>query len=116
VTGLDRPVHHDVVRGGDYLYVLNAALHGDKIVDGFYVIDRAGQVVKSFDLADHMALDTPSGENTFWTKRFPGGEDWSHANSIWSDGKVAILSLRWQDAGVAVNADPKDPAFRTVLW
>jgi hypothetical protein len=117
VDDLPLPVHHDLHRGGDYVYSLNASDHEDKVVDGFYVIDRDGAVVGTWDLADYTTLTgaTESGPS-YWQNTFPGAEDWSHGNSIWSDGHTVVMSLRWQDAAIGIVGDPEDPAFGDILW
>jgi hypothetical protein len=117
VEDFDRPVHHGLEKGGDYVYALDAAVHDNKIVDGFYVIDHTGAVVASWDLADHVTVTgTGGGVGGFWDRFFPGSEDWSHANSIWSDGHVVILSFLRQNAVMAVAADPDSADFGTILW
>jgi hypothetical protein len=115
-TGFDRPLHHDVHRGGDLVYILNAALHGNEVVDGFYVL-RDGVQVAEWDLADHVAVTGGDGvSDPFWQNDFPGSDDWSHANSIWSDGTTVYVSLRWQDAILKLDGDPDSASFGELEW
>lgn len=113
-TGFDRPLHHDVRRGGDHVYALNASEHDGYVLDGVYVLTD-GELVAEWDL---VGVATPRTESLseFWSDDFPGAVDWSHGNSLWSDGSSLLISLRWQDAVVKIDADPASPDFGAVDW
>lgn len=113
--GFERPLHHDLYRGGDYVYALNAADHAGTVVDGLYVL-RDGAVVAEWDLADHVAVGGDGVSDPFWQQWFPGSDDWSHGNSVWSDGARVLLSLRWQDAVLEIGGDPTAPDFGAIRW
>jgi hypothetical protein len=112
-TGFDRPLHHDLNKGGGRVYALNADAHDNVVVDGLYVL-QDGALVAEWDLYDHATVGSDGTPDPFWWGWFPGSEDWSHANSVWSDGTVAVLSLRWQDAIIEIAADPAAPDFGTI--
>jgi hypothetical protein len=114
-SGFDRPLHHDVARGGRYVYALQADAVDGVIVDGLYVLE-GGREVARWDLRDHVAVEGPGGPALFWNDWFPGAVDWSHANSVWSDGSRALLSLRWQNAVVSLDADPASATFGAIDW
>lgn len=109
------PLHHDLTRGGDRVYALYAATFGEYVVDGLHVYE-GGELVGDWWLPDHL---TPTGDglgSSFWQGTFPGAIDWSHGNSVWSDGETALVSLRWQDAVLRFPADPAAPDFGEVEW
>lgn len=112
-TGFDRPLHHDVNKGGGLVYVLNASEHDGVVVDGLYVL-RDGALVAEWDLYDHVEVSADGTADPFWWGWFPGSEDWSHANSVWSDGVRGVVSLRWQDAILEIVADPDAADFGAI--
>ncbi len=113
-SGFDRPLHHDLNKGSGRVYALNAEEHDGVVVDGLYVLE-GGAVVAEWDLYDHVTIVGTGQSDPFWQSWFPGAEDWSHANSVWSDGTTAVVSLRWQDAVLEISADPLAPDFGTIL-
>jgi hypothetical protein len=114
VTSTD-PLHHDLTRGGDRVYALYAAEHDGYVIDGLHVYE-GGALVADWWLADHVDVHGGGGSEGFWQREFPGATDWSHANSVWSDGERALVSLRWQDAVVSFDADPGSPGFGALDW
>jgi hypothetical protein len=102
----ERLLHHDVHHVGGLTYALHQYPYEDYVVDGFYVLDSSGSVIATWSMSD--TLPPPAADG--------GGREWSHGNSIWSDGSTVLLSLRWIHGVVAVAADPFDPSFGDVLW
>ena len=96
--------------------MLNAAVHGNSVVDGFYVLDDAGAVVAEWDLADHVEVGVGL-LGAFWFSEFPNAGDWSHANSIEPDGDGHVLiSLKHLNALLRVVSDPDAPDFGAIDW
>jgi hypothetical protein len=119
----DRRIHHDVFKHAGHIYTLWADTidvgRAEVVLDGVYVFDAAGSIVGEWSLADHVTLEEedlrglpPRG---FWEDEFPGATDWSHGNSVWTDGDGLYLSMRW------INAIYKlkpwgHPDFGAVEW
>lgn len=81
---------------------------GDLVVE----LDEAGAVVRSWallDLLDPTRIGYGSVGNEYWHGYLPAGDtrDWSHGNAVWWDAEQDrfLVSLRHQDAVVAVDAD-----------
>lgn len=106
-------VHHDVFRKDGLTWVLHnheVIVSGTPyVLDGFYVFDQSGALVKSWRLADHH-LPSPTGGPTF-------SRDYSHANSIWvSDDDEVFLSMRHLSSVIKVNGDLSSPEFGEIEW
>lgn len=114
-SGFGYPLHHDVERGGDLVYALFAHQVDDRVLDGVYVL-RDGDVVATWLLEDHVTPTGAGEADGFWQREFPGADDWSHANSLWSDGRDLLVSLRWQDAVLKLDGDPASDTFGAVDW
>jgi hypothetical protein len=110
MTANDFPeiLHHDVDYADGYIYALTEFDAGGIMVDGFYVVDAEGNTVKSWDVSDHVTIN-PSGGGF-------GGAEWGHSNSIHVQDGRALISLRWQNAVMEVNADPNDANFGEIGW
>ncbi len=116
LTNTDRPMHHDIAIGPVHRYALNASQHGSTVVDGFYVLDDAGDIIAEWDLANHVEVGT-SGIGGFWLMEFPFAADWSHANSIEIDGPDHVLiSLKHLNAILRVVSNPDRGDFGTIEW
>lgn len=115
-SDFERPVHHLIYKHDSYTYVINAGEYDNKVIDGFYILDEAGNIVKDWEMQDHLEITGTGTADPLWSSIFPGATDWSHTNSIWSDGKTVTLSLRLQNAILNINADQTDSAFGDVNW
>jgi len=111
-TDFDEPLHHDIHAWDGKVYALTQFEASGQIVDGFYVVDDAGQTIAEWNIADHVTITGGGGGGGG-----PGGaSEWSHGNSIYVDDGKALLSLRWQNAVVEVEADPDSPSFGDINW
>ncbi|MFT4624338.1 MAG: hypothetical protein ACI8PZ_002997 [Myxococcota bacterium] len=121
-------VHHDLVWRDGGLYALDAAVHGG--ADGQYVLDgivRLDAGARTWSLADHIeptgGMVLPGG---YWSTAFgPNVIDWSHANTLVSDGDGWLVSFRHLDAVVRLAADgsiawvlgaPDSPLGSSFTW
>lgn len=117
-TDFDEPLHHDVHVWDDKVYALTEFEASGQIVDGFYVVDDAGRTIAEWNIADHVTITGGGGGGG--GPGGPGGpgglSEWSHGNSIHVQDGKALLSLRWQNAVVEVEADPDSPNFGDINW
>jgi len=116
-SGTGDPLHHDVHRDDQGLtWVLTASVVDDVVSDGLLVFDDTGAVVASWSLADHFEPGPGRLMSAYWATAFPGVNDWSHGNSVSVSDGLALLSLRWLDAVVAIDARLDSPGFGDVEW
>ncbi len=102
--------HHDVHYSDGYVYVLTDEVVDGLTVDGFTVFDSGGSQVGSWQLADHVEI-TGGGRGG------PGGAaEWSHGNALVVEDGLGLMSLRWQNAVVAIAADPTAADFGEIQW
>lgn len=116
VSGLPFLQHHDVGIAGDRHVLLHASNVDDVIVDGFTVLDAAGQVLATWDYRDHVDVPPKDSQGGFFASVWPQGDDWSHGNGLEVDGDHVLISMRYLDGVVRVDADPASPTFGSVDW
>jgi len=116
------PIHHDVFKYADHVYVLFADAYpvGDEeaVVDGIYVFDRAGTLVETWELFDHLSLtaeDLMGADDRFWEEDFPGAADFSHGNSVFVDASGIYVSTRWISTIWKV-VGLGEPDFGAIAW
>ena len=116
-AAFDHPLHHDVHLADDGLvWVLFAEEVNGVVSDGLWVLDDTGREVARWHLADHVPTGEGRALSSYWTGAFPLTGDWSHGNSVHVRDGEALLSLRWLDAVVALDADPSSSRFGEVRW
>ena len=124
VADFEHPMHHDVSRDDDgftyALYAERVSHEGDDyVLDGLYVLDRAGAIVDDWRLYEHLPAGTlvPGERGFYWEGKFPGAIDFSHGNSVEvaPDGGL-MLSFRWLHSVMKVTGGATTPGFGTVEW
>jgi hypothetical protein len=106
--------HHDVHYSDGFIYALTEHTADGLTVDGFSVFDSAGTEVATWRLEEHVEVSGDGGGGGGG----PGGgaQEWSHGNSIVVEGGRALMSLRWQNAVLELDANPDSPSFGEVAW
>jgi Arylsulfotransferase (ASST) len=105
---------HEVTKHNGYYYALFLERYKHEgliyLLDGFYVLDPAGQVVATWRLIEHIDPEVLSGVGD-------PAVDFSHANSIFVDdlGNV-LVSFRHLSALAYIAGDWTAPDFGEVLW
>jgi len=116
-TPSDDPLHHDVHRDDRGLtWVLSAEVVDGVVSDGLVVLDEGGERLATWRLADHLTPGVGQPASSYWASAFPAVPDWSHGNSITVRDGRGLLSLRWLDAVLELDADLDGPDFGRVLW
>lgn len=114
---LPDPLHHDAsVDDADRTWALTAFVEGGVVADGLAVWDPAGDLLATWRLTDHVPTGPGQLDSLYWRDPFVGIPDWSHGNSITVGEGLGLLSLRWLDAVVALEADPEAPEFGALRW
>jgi hypothetical protein len=124
VADFEHPLHHDVSRdeaGNTYALFAHAIEHEgvEYVLDGLYVVDRAGSTVAEWFLADHLPDGTlfPDDRGQYWQGRFPDAVDFSHANSVEvSPDEGLVLSFRWLHGVLKLTGDPTSGDFGALEW
>ena len=117
LTGFTNPLHHDLAADDDgRLYLLEAFEEDGYVLDAVRVFDGAEEV-GLFTLADVVTPSGGAGDDRYWDQEFPGAVDWSHTNSVELVGDgTAVLSMKAQNALMAVVVDPDAADFGEVAW
>ncbi len=114
---LDDPLHHDASADDlGQVWALTAHLVEGVVADGLAVWSPAGELLDTWQLADHVPVGEGRSESMYWNTAFPSVPDWSHGNSIVVSEGLGLLSLRWLDAVVALDAEVGSPTFGEVQW
>jgi hypothetical protein len=111
------PLHHDVHTDDEgQIWALFAEVVDNVVTDGLVVWSPRGEQLATWHLADHVVPGPGRTESNYWESAFPLLPDWSHGNSIVVRDGVGLVSLRWLDAVLAIDADVASPDFGRVLW
>lgn len=115
--GLESPLHHDLVRSGDLVYLLFAETYEVSgqlyVLDGLYLLDAYdGRHVATWALADHVVPEGLHGGTGYWDLRFPNADDWSHANSLLAEPDRSVwVSFYNLDSVIQIDGDPASASF-----
>jgi hypothetical protein len=108
-------LHHDVVVDDEgRIWVLEAHLAAERVVDGLLVLDGDGEVLATWAIEDHITPVSEGELSTYWGAPFPLVKDWSHANAVVVKDGVALLSLRHLSTILALDA--RTESLGEVLW
>jgi hypothetical protein len=107
---LGLPLHHDVFRRDDLVYVLVSDDHANAngvtyVEDIVLALDRDGQEVWRWDEHDHLDPTTAhTSHSPFWHAWFPGATDAWHTNALYvTDDGYVLLSLQAEDTILRVS-------------